>query len=256
LGVLKVVDLSIIIPAYNEERRLGETLEAILAYTARQPYSAEIIVVDDGSRDATARLVAPLCDRKSRIQLLRNSSNRGKGFSVRRGFLRARGKYLLFSDADLSTPIEEVEKLLGLLRNGYDIAIGSRALPESRIEVRQPWHRQHMGRLFNVLVQALVLRGIRDTQCGFKCFTREAALDICRRMTRKRFAFDVEMLYLAEVMGYRVGEIPVVWRNSPETKVHVLRDSTSMFSDLLSIRWNRLRGRYDVRKTVTGEIAA
>lgn len=250
------MDLSIIIPAYNEERCLGATLRAILAYVERQPYSAEIIVVDDGSQDATARVVAPFCGRKSRVRLIQNRRNRGKGFSVRRGFLRAKGKYLLFSDADLSTPIEEVEKLLAALRNGYDIAIGSRALPGSRIEVNQPWYRKNMGRLFNILVQALILRGIRDTQCGFKCFTREAAVDICHRMRCERFAFDVEMLYLAHAMGYRVGEIPVIWRNSPETKVHAVRDSAAMFADLLAIRSNHFRGRYAIGRAVSREITA
>jgi dolichyl-phosphate beta-glucosyltransferase len=243
------MDLSIIIPAYNEERRLDATLRAILAYVEQQPYSAEIIVVDDGSEDATARMVAPLCGHKCRVQLLRNNRNRGKGFSVRKGFLQAKGKYLLFSDADLSTPIAEVGRLMEQLHNGYDIAIGSRALPDSRVEIHQPWYRENMGRLFNLLVQALVFRGIRDTQCGFKCFTREAARDICRRMTRERFAFDVEMLYLARVMDYRVAEVPIVWRNSPETRVHAIRDSASMFADLVRIRWNHLWGRYDVRKS-------
>jgi dolichyl-phosphate beta-glucosyltransferase len=250
------MDLSIVIPAYNEEQRLGVTLESVLAYTIRQPYSAEIIVVDDGSEDATARVAAPFCNHKSRVRLLRNRRNRGKGFSVRRGLLHARGAYLLFSDADLSTPIEEVEKLLAALRGGCDIAIGSRALPESRVEVRQPRYRESMGRLFNILVQALVLQGIQDTQCGFKCFTREAALGICHLMTRDRFVFDVEMLYLARVSGYRIGEVPIVWRNSPQTRVHVVRDSAAMFADLLAIRWNHLRGRYACGGPVSREIAA
>lgn len=250
------MDLSIIIPAYNEEHRLGRTLEAIVAYTARRPFSSEIIVVDDGSQDATARVVAPLCGRKPQVHLLRNRRNRGKGFSVRRGFLQARGAYLLFSDADLSTPIEEVETLIAALHNGCDIAIGSRALPESRVEARQPFYRENMGRLFNVLVRALVLRGIRDTQCGFKCFTREAALDICRRMACERFAFDVEMLYLAHILRYRVAEVPVVWRNSSESRVRPVRDSASMFADLLTIRWSHLRGRYAVRIPVSREVTA
>lgn len=250
------MDLSIIIPAYNEERRLGGSLHAILAYLARQPYSSEIIVVDDGSQDATTQVAASFSGHQPKVQLLRNGRNRGKGYSVRKGFLRAKGKYLLFSDADLSTPIEEVERLVACLRDGYDIAVGSRALAESRIEVRQPWYRQNMGRLFNVLVQALILRGIQDTQCGFKCFRREAAVEICRRMRCERFAFDVEMLYLAHVMGYRVAEVPVVWRNSPETKVHAIRDSAAMFADLLAIRSNHFRGRYAIGRAVSRQITA
>jgi dolichyl-phosphate beta-glucosyltransferase len=176
--------------------------------------------------------------------VLQNGRNRGKGFSVRQGFLRAHGEYLLFSDADLSTPIAEVEKLFAALHQSCDIAIGSRALPGSRIEVHQPWYRERMGQLFNVCVQALTVPGIRDTQCGFKCFSREAAMEICHRMTVERFGFDVEMLHLARRLGYRVCEVPVMWRNSPETRVRVWRDSTSMIGDLLRIRWYDRRGRY------------
>ncbi len=237
--------LSVVIPAYNEEQRIGRSLQTILAYLRQQPYAAEVVVVDDGSHDATAYLVAPLCGKVPPVYLLQNGRNRGKGFSVRNGFLHACGKYLLFSDADLSTPIEDVEKLFVALREPCDVAIGSRALPDSRVEVHQPWYRENMGRLFNVFVQALAVPGILDTQCGFKCFTREAALAICERMTCERFGFDVEMLYLAQRLGYRVREVPVVWRNSPQTRVHALRDSGSMLCDLLRIRWNAVRGRYD-----------
>lgn len=238
--------LSIVIPAFNEEQRLGSTLQAILTYVAQQPYTAEIIVVDDGSSDATAGLVTSFYNANPSIRLLQNGWNRGKGFSVRSGFLHARGEYLLFSDADLSTPIQEIEKLLAALHEPCEIAIASRALPGSSIEVHQPRYRENMGRLFNVLVQALVVPSIRDTQCGFKCFARRAALDICQRMTLDRFGFDVEMLYLAHRLGYRVREVPVVWRNSPQTRVHVLRDCSSMLYDLLRIRWNAAYGRYDL----------
>jgi dolichyl-phosphate beta-glucosyltransferase len=236
--------LSVIIPAYNEEQRIGNTLRAIHAYLQQQPYSAEIIVVDDGSHDGTASLVRTF-DTTPPICLLQNDRNRGKGFSVRQGFLHARGEYLLFSDADLSTPIEEVETLLAALYESCDIAIGSRALPGSRVEVHQPWYRENMGRLFNLFVQALAVPGIHDTQCGFKCFGREAARAICQRMTTERFGFDVEMLYLARRLGYRVREVPVVWRNSPQSRVRVWRDSICMITELLRIRWNSVRGRYN-----------
>src|SRR5262249_18035052 len=238
MGARPSVRLSVVIPAYNEEGRIGDTLDRILGYLARQTYDAEIIVVDDGSRDGTAEIVTRAGGKAPPVQLLRNSRNRGKGFSVRVGFLRARGEYVLFSDADLSTPIEEVAKLLGALAGPYDIAIASRALPGSRILVHQMPHREHMGRAFNFLVQALLLPGIRDTQCGFKCFASEAALAICGRMTLERFGFDVEMLYLARLLGYRVRELPVVWRNSPQTRVRLVRDSVSMLCDLVRIRWN------------------
>lgn len=237
--------LSIVIPAYNEEQRIGRSLQTVLAYLMKQSYSAEIIVVDDGSDDTTARIVAPLCGHVPPVYLLQNSRNRGKGFSVREGFRNACGEYLLFSDADLSTPIEEMETLFAALREPCDVAIASRALPGSRVEVHQPWYRETMGRLFNVLVQALAVPGIRDSQCGFKCFTREAGHNICHRMTRERFGFDVEMLYLARMLGYRVREVPVIWRNSPQTRVHALYDSCSMLCDVFRIRWNDLCGRYD-----------
>jgi dolichyl-phosphate beta-glucosyltransferase len=239
------MELSVIIPAYNEEQRIGNTLRVIHAYLQRQPYQSEIIVVDDGSLDGTVALVRSCGSALPAISLLQNGRNRGKGFSVRRGFLHARGDYLLFSDADLSTPIEEVEPLFAALQGSCDIAIGSRALPGSRVEVHQPWYREHMGRLFNVFVQALAVPGIHDTQCGFKCFTREAALEICQRMTAERFGFDVEMLYVARRLGYRVQEVPVVWRNSAQSRVRVWWDSISMIHDLLRIRWNSICGRYD-----------
>jgi dolichyl-phosphate beta-glucosyltransferase len=237
--------LSVVIPAYNEELRIGKTLREIQTYLQRQPYSAEIIVVDDGSQDGTAPSVRAFEATRPPIYLLQNGRNRGKGFSVRQGFLRAQGECLLFSDADLSTPIEEVEKLFAALRERCEVAIGSRALPGSRVEVHQPRYREHLGRLFNLFVQLLAVPGIQDTQCGFKCFTREAALAICQRMTAERFGFDVEMLYLARLLGYRVREVPVVWRHSPQTRVRVWRDSVSMLGDLWRIRWNDLWGRYD-----------
>ncbi|HSF32117.1 MAG TPA: dolichyl-phosphate beta-glucosyltransferase [Candidatus Tectomicrobia bacterium] len=242
--------LSIVIPAYNEEPRISKTLQTVCAYLKQQPYPAEVIVVDDGSGDATADTVTPFCGGVPPVHLLHNGWNRGKGFSVRRGFLHAHGEYLLFSDADLSTPIEEVEKLLAALQGPCSVAIGSRALPASRVEVSQPWYRQSMGRFFNALVQALAVPGVQDTQCGFKCFRREAALAICQRMTSERFGFDVEMLYLARRLGYLIHEVPVVWRNSPQTRVHALRDSLSMCWDLLRIRWNDGRGRYDIHSDV------
>jgi dolichyl-phosphate beta-glucosyltransferase len=237
--------LSVVIPAYNEELRIGQTLRVIRAYLRQQPFTAEILVVDDGSQDGTAATVNAFAAALPPIRLLRNGRNRGKGFSVRQGFLHADGEYLLFSDADLSTPIEEVEKLLAALREPCDIAIGSRALPESRVEVHQPRYREYLGRLFNRCVQTFAVPGIQDTQCGFKCFRRETALAICDRMTAEGFGFDVEMLYLARRLGYRVREVPVVWRNSPQSRVRMWQDPVSMLGDLWRIRWNGLRGRYD-----------
>ena len=237
--------LSIVIPAYNEELRIAQTLRVIRTYLQQQPFTAEILVVDDGSQDGTAATVRALDAALPPVRLLRNGRNRGKGFSVRQGFLHADGEYLLFSDADLSTPIEEVEKLFVALNEPCDIAVGSRALPESRVEVHQPHYREYLGRLFNRCVQTVAVPGIQDTQCGFKCFRRETALAICDRMTAEGFGFDVEMLYLARRLGYRVREVPVVWRNSPQSRVRMWQDPVWMLRDLWRIRWNALWGRYD-----------
>lgn len=236
--------LSVVIPAYNEESRIGKTLRMIHTYLQQQPYTAEILVVDDGSQDGTPSTVGAFDVGPPAVRLLHNERNRGKGYSVRRGFLYAKGDYLLFSDADLSTPIAELEKLLIALDEPCDIAIGSRALPGACIEVHQPRYREHLGRLFNAVVRQFAVPGIFDTQCGFKCFRRQAALAICERMTTERFGFDVEMLYLARQLGYRVREVPVVWRHSPQTRVRLRRDSISMLGDLLRIRLNDYRGRY------------
>jgi glycosyltransferase involved in cell wall biosynthesis len=237
--------LSVVIPAYNEALRIGNTLRVIHAYLQRQPYPAEIIVVDDGSQDGTASTVRAFDTAGLPIHVLQHGRNRGKGFSVRQGFLHAQGEYLLFSDADLSTPIEEVEKLFDALCEPCDIAIGSRALTASRVAVHQPRYREDMGRLFNLFVRMVAVPGIQDTQCGFKIFRRRAALAICQRMTTERFGFDVEMLYLARRLGYGVREVPVVWGHDPRTRVRLCRDSVSMIGDLLRIRWNDLWGRYD-----------
>lgn len=221
------------IPAFNEEGRIGSTLERIHEYLRGQPYRSEVIVVDDGSDDGTI----PVAKRAAgSAKIYANGENRGKGFSVRRGALEAAGEVVLFSDADLSTPIEEVEKLDAALREGADIAIGSRALAESDVQIHQPFYREWMGKTFNLLVRALVFPGISDTQCGFKAFRREAAREVFSRQTLPGFAFDVEVLYIARRLGYTVREVPVIWRNSPETKVGALRHSLQMFRDILKIR--------------------
>lgn len=228
--------LSVIIPAYNEAQRIGPTLQTILAYLQAQPYAAEVIVVDDGSSDGTAELVTTCQGRGTPIFLLRHAPNRGKGFTARRGFLQARGAFLLFTDADLSTPIEEVEKLLAAIETGADIAIGSRALPDSCIEMPQRWTRRLMGRCFNLLVRVLAVPGILDTQCGFKLFRREAALAICQRLTSARFGFDVEMLVLVRRLGYQVREVPVRWRDAPQSRVRLVRGSLLMLGELWRLR--------------------
>jgi dolichyl-phosphate beta-glucosyltransferase len=184
--------LSVVIPAYNEAHRIGPTLHHILAYLEAQGWTYEVLVVIDGSRDQTLAEVGKIARNCPHIVVLDNGVNRGKGFSVQHGMLEARGQFVLFSDADLSTPIEEVERLLHCLQREYDVAIASRALPESDIRVRQPWWRQTMGKVFNWFVQLLVLPGIRDSQCGFKCFPRDVVRRIFPRQRIERFGFDVE----------------------------------------------------------------
>jgi len=228
--------LSVIIPAYNEENRLPATLKEIGSYLDQGKTDYEIIVVDDGSKDKTTLKVKEIKNNNGRVQLLQNEKNRGKGFSVRKGILAAQGEYILFYDADGSTPISELEKLLEKLRAGYDIAIGSRGLKESQIRVRQPLYREYMGKIFNRLVRLLTVPGIADTQCGFKCFRRETARELFTLQKIKRFSFDVEILYLAQKGGYKIVEVPVVWMNSPVSRVGLIKDSLRMLFDLFRIR--------------------
>ena len=231
--------VSIVIPAYNEERRIGRTLERICAWQPATCTVREVLVVDDGSRDGTVALVERLAG-GGPIRLLRNPSNRGKGFSVRHGVLAAQGEAILFSDADLSTPVEELDRLVPALDRA-PVVIGSRAVADSRLEVHQPLYRELSGRAFNRFVQAAVLPGIHDSQCGFKLFERAAARDIFERLTIDGFGFDIEALYLARRLGHAVAEVGVRWIDDPDSKVTLLRDAPRMFADLARVRW-RHRG--------------
>jgi len=230
------VFLSVVIPAFNEEARLGETLRTIGTYLDSRSESFEIIVVGDGCTDRTCDVASEVLANRPGARILRRAENRGKGYSVREGVLASRGGLILFSDADLSTPIAEFEKLQARILIGDDIAIGSRALPESDIRRRQNRFRESMGKTFNFFVRLFVLRGIRDTQCGFKLFRREAALDVFSRLRVHGFGFDVEALYVARRLGYRIGQVPVVWINSPPSKVRIVRSSAGMIGDLLRIK--------------------
>ncbi|HTJ40979.1 MAG TPA: dolichyl-phosphate beta-glucosyltransferase [Kofleriaceae bacterium] len=222
--------LSIVIPAYNEEERLGPTLARIRDWGRGRREEIEVIVSDDGSRDRTREVAAA-----AGVKVVGYEKNRGKGSAVRAGMLAASGDRVLMCDADLATPIEELDKLGAELDRGADLAIGSRAIDRSLIETRQHPMRELMGRTFNGIVRLLVLGGIKDTQCGFKLFTREAAHDLFGRATVDGFAFDVEILWLARGR-YRIAEVPVVWRHVEESKVSPGTDAMRMFADVIKLR--------------------
>lgn len=226
--------LSVVIPAYNEERRLPGTLEAVSSYLESRGIEAEILVVDDGSRDGTRAAAERL--RLPTVRVLGYPRNRGKGYAVRTGVLAATRDPVLFTDADLSTPIEDLEILWACLDQGCHVAIASRLLAQSRILVRQPWHRRMVGRTFAGVVSLLAVRGFRDTQCGFKLFRSEAARRLFAPLRTVGFAFDVEVLLRARRLGLRVAEVPVRWVNSPDSRIHPVRDSGRMLVEILRMR--------------------
>ncbi|MDD4183452.1 MAG: glycosyltransferase family 2 protein [Candidatus Omnitrophica bacterium] len=233
--------LSVVIPAYNEEKRLQSTLEKIYSYLKNKNFEYEIIAIDDGSADLTAMVaLESRLAKENKLNLLKNEKNTGKGFSVRKGILASTGDYILFTDSDLSTPIEEFDELLLHVQAGYDIAIGSRSVEGADVRVHQPFYREIMGRAFNFFVQLFVLKGLADTQCGFKLFKAKAAKDIAKELKIDRFGFDVEMLYLAKKKNYKIKEVPVIWLDSPVSKINPILDSWRMFIDLLTIK--RLHG--------------
>jgi dolichyl-phosphate beta-glucosyltransferase len=238
---------SIIIPAYNEGARVGATLEKVLAYVAERGWDAEVIAVNDGSRDNTAEIIRGFAEKNSRLRLMENPGNRGKGYSVRNGMLHAQGEILLFSDADLSSPIEEASKLLAAIADGADVAIGSRWLSSDLQTQRQPLYRQLFGRIFNMMLRITLGLRFKDTQCGFKAFTRQAASTIFPLQRTERWGFDPELLYLAKKFGFKVQEVPVAWAHSEGTRISPLRDGTKMFLEMLKIRWNALSGKYGRR---------
>jgi dolichyl-phosphate beta-glucosyltransferase len=246
---------SIVIPAYNESARLGESLEKVLAYVHEQGWNAEVIVVNDGSRDNTAQIVRSLAAKDPALRLVENPGNRGKGYSVRNGMLNARGKILLFSDADLSSPIEEAPKLLQALEEGADIAIGSRWLRAETQTQRQPLHRQLFGRIFNLMLRVTLGLKFKDTQCGFKAFKKPAADAIFPLQKIERWGFDPEILFLARKFGLQVKEIPVAWGHSGGTRINPIADGFRMFLEMIRIRRNDWEGKYNGTSAPTSQQA-
>src|SRR5271163_541598 len=244
---------SIVIPAYNEGARLGATLEKVLGYLRERGWSAEVIVVNDGSRDNTAALVRGFAEKEPMVRLVENPGNRGKGYAVRNGMLNARGEVVLFSDADLSSPIEEMPKLLAALASGADIAIGSRWLRAELQTRRQSRHRQLFGRVFNLLLRIILGLRFKDTQCGFKAFTRQASQTILPLQRIERWGFDPEILFLARKFGFRVQEVPVLWGHCGGTRIHPLVDGARMFQEVLRIRWYDVTGKYDGSSVAAGQ---
>ena len=235
--------LSVIIPAHNEENRLPASLEQVFSFLSLQPYEAEVLVVENGSTDGTRQVAEGFAARHPNLHVI-HEPQRGKGLAVRRGMLAARGEYCFMCDADLSMPIEEVGRFLPPQLAGFDIAIGSREV-EGSVRYDEPSYRHLGGRLINLLIRLLILPGLEDTQCGFKCFRRQAARDLFSRQLMDGWSFDVEVLYLARRAGYRLVEVPIHWYYRPESKVSAVRDAFRMTADILRIRLNARRGLYD-----------
>jgi len=236
--------ISVVIPAFNEELRIAGTIQSVHDYLQKRYASYEIVVVDDGSTDATGTIVAALAKERNNLRLVRQAANSGKGLTVKAGIFAASGNIIIMSDADLSTPIEESEKLLSYYEEGYDVVIGSRGLKEADIVVRQPWYRGRMGKIFNLFVRLLVIGEFRDTQCGFKMFRRDVARELFSRCRINHFCFDVEILFIAKKRGFSIKEVPIRWINSPDSKVKIFKDSLRMLIDLVIIRANSYRGFY------------
>jgi len=240
-----VNSLSVVVPAYNEEKCIRSTIERIYDFLEKNFKSYEIIVVDDGSTDRTCKIVSELSGRIKDLKLLRNAGQSGKGESVKRGMMQASSEYILFSDADLSTPIEEITTFLNYAENGAEVIIGSRAAEGANILKKQSFLRQNMGRTFNFLVQIFLFSGIKDTQCGFKCFSKKAAEALFKGQRIRGFCFDAEVLYIAKKKGYEIKEVPVTWVNRQDSRVTLVRGALGMLLDIFRIKVNGMIGRYE-----------
>jgi glycosyltransferase involved in cell wall biosynthesis len=236
---------SIVIPAFNESRRIPATLEEVIACIRAKQWSAEVVVVNDGSRDATAELVRQFAKSAPEVRMLENPGNRGKGYSVRNGLLHSLGEVVMFTDADLSSPMQEAQRLFDAIAQGADIAIGSRWMEQSRQTIRQPLYRRFFGRCFNAVTKAVMGMPFADTQCGFKAFTRKSAQACFQLQTIERWGFDPEILFIAMKRGFNIKEVPVSWAHDERTQISYLRDGARMLQDLAQVRWNAMLGRYN-----------
>lgn len=234
--------LSLIIPAHNEEIRLPETLSQVFEFVSKQSYPSEVLVVENGSSDKTYQIAKGFADHNPSMQLLQNAQS-GKGRAVRQGMLTAQGEHRFMCDVDFSMPVNEINRFLPPAMEGYDVAIASREAPGA-VRVGEPYYRHFVGRIYNGLIRFLALPGLQDTQCGFKCFRAAVADDVFKRQTLTGWSFDVEVLFIARLRGYKVVEIPIPWYYNPQSKISVVRDSFKMGVDLISIRLNALRGVY------------
>ncbi len=237
--------LSIVIPAYNESARIEHALERVLSCIDERGWDAEVLVVDDGSKDDTAAIVQRWMAEHPRLHLVQNPGNKGKGYSVRNGLLQAAGDIVMFTDADLSSPMEEGERLIAAIKEGADVAIGSRWLDRTRQTIHQPLYRQFFGRCFNWVTRRVMGLPYKDTQCGFKAFKRSAAQIIFRLQTIERWGFDPEILFIARKLKYVIREVPVTWGHDERSRMSYLKDGMKMLEDMARIRSNSIAGRYD-----------
>jgi glycosyltransferase involved in cell wall biosynthesis len=237
--------LSIVIPAFNESARIELTLDRVMSCVQQQGWDAEVLVVDDGSTDSTPEIVQRWMGRYPRLHLIKNEGNRGKGYSVRNGLLQAAGEIVMFTDADLSAPMEEAERLFAALADGADVAIGSRWLEKARQTIHQPLYRRFFGRCFNWVTRTVMGLPFKDTQCGFKAFKRPAAQIIFRLQRIERWGFDPEILFIARKLGYQIREVPVTWGHDERSRMSYLKDGMKMLEEMAIIRGNSVAGRYD-----------
>jgi len=235
--------LSVVIPAYNEEKRLAGTLESIASFLPKQNYESEVLVISDGSKDKTAELAKTFAGKIKNLKIVENKENHGKGYVTRQGMLQAKGKFRVFMDADNATTLDQIDRFLPFFQDGYDVVIGDRDLKESRIKIRQSRLKEFLGDFGNTLIQILAVPGIEDTQCGFKAFSAPAAEEIFKRMTIDRWGFDIEALAIANKLGYKIKTVPVAWVNDPNSKVK-LSGYVNTLVELFRIKWNLIANKY------------